>query len=125
MTYIFVLTAGALLPAILALYDPQERLIWRTSSVIFALPMLSLQVTYPMRRRKVVGHWPPPAIFAVFVVLGSAVTLTMLVYDSIDSRYSAAAYITGLTVDFFTVVFGFVNALDIIMQQPLEGAGRR
>ena len=34
--------------------------------------------------------------------------------------YSAAAYITGLTIDFFTVVFGYVNALDIIMQQPME-----
>ncbi len=26
--------------------------------------------------------------------------------------------ITALTIDFFTVVFGFVIALDVIMQQP-------
>jgi hypothetical protein len=32
---------------------------------------------------------------------------------------SAAAYITALTVDFFTVIFGYVVALDVIMQQPL------
>ena len=51
MTYIFVLTAGALLPALFALYDIQEKWIWRSSSVLFALPMLSLQVTYPRRRR--------------------------------------------------------------------------
>jgi hypothetical protein len=37
-------------------------------------PLLSLQVTYPRRRRKVVGRGPPPALFAVFVVFGSAVT---------------------------------------------------
>src|SRR5271168_5273997 len=78
MTYIFVLTAGALLPALLALYDIQESSIWRSSAVLFALPMLSLQVTYPWRRRKVTGKGPPPAIFAVLVVLGSVVTLTML-----------------------------------------------
>src|ERR1700691_929704 len=78
MSYIFVLTAGALLPALLALYDIQETWIWRDSSVLFALPMLSLQVTYPRRRRKAVDEGPPPAIFAVFVVLGSAVTLAML-----------------------------------------------
>jgi hypothetical protein len=45
MTYIFVLTAGALLPALFALYDIQERWIWRASGVLFALPMLFLQAT--------------------------------------------------------------------------------
>ena len=78
MTYIFVLTAAALLPALLALYDIPATWIWRASGVLFALPMLSLQVTYPRRRRRMVGTGPPPAIFAVFVVLGSAVTLTTL-----------------------------------------------
>jgi hypothetical protein len=68
----------------------------------------------------VVGKLPPPAIFAVFVVLGSAVTLAMLGYVLEGLRYSAAAYITALTIDFFTVIFGFVIALDVIMQQPME-----
>ena len=120
MTYIFVLTAGALLPALFALYDIQENWIWRGSAVLFALPMLSLQVTYPRRRRKVVGKGPPPAIFAVFVVFGAAVTLAMLGYVLEGLPYSGAAYITALTIDFFTVIFGFVIALDVIMQQPIE-----
>jgi hypothetical protein len=120
MTYIFVLTAGALLPALFALYDLQEKWIWRASGVLFALPMLFLQVTYPRRRRKVVGKGPPPAIFAVLVVFGSSVTLAMLVSVLGGVHYSAAAYITALTMDFFTVVFGFVIALDVIMQQPTE-----
>jgi hypothetical protein len=124
MTHVFVLTAGALLPALLALYDTQETWIWRVSGVLFALPMLSLQLTYPRRRRKVVGEGPPPAIFAVFVVLGSAVTLAMLGYVLGGLQYSAAAYITALTVDFFTVIFGFLVALDVIMQQPMEALER-
>jgi hypothetical protein len=124
MTYIFVLTAGALLPAVLALYDIPETRIWKGSAAAFALPMLSLQVTYPRRRRKVVGEGPPPAILAVFVVLGSAVTLTMLGYVLGGFEYSGAAYITALTVDFFTVVFGFVVALDIILEQPIEVSER-
>ena len=124
MTYIFVLTAAALLPALFALYDIQEKWIWRGSGVLFALPMLSLQVTYPRRRRKVVGKGPPPAIFAVFVVFGSAVTLAMLGYILAGLQYSAAAYITALTIDFFTVIFGFVTALDVIMHQPMEVSER-
>jgi TRAP-type mannitol/chloroaromatic compound transport system permease small subunit len=86
--------------------------------------MLSLQVTYPRRRRKVSGEAPPPAIFAVFVVLGAAVTLAMLGYVLVGLQYSAAAYITALTIDFFTVVFGFMIALDVIMQQPMEVSER-
>src|SRR5580698_6896497 len=62
MTHMFVLTAGALLPALFALYDVQEGRIWRASAVLFALPMLFLQLTYPYRRRKVVGTAAPPAI---------------------------------------------------------------
>jgi hypothetical protein len=124
MTYIFVLTAGALLPALLALYGVQEKWIWRASGVVFALPMLSLQVTYPLRRRRVIGKGPPPAIFAVFVVLGSVVTLTMLCYIILGLQYSAAVYITALTLDFFTVIFGFLVALDVIMQQPTEASER-
>ena len=71
-----------------------------------------------------VGNGPPPAIFAVFVVFGSAVTLAMLGYVLVGLQYSAAAYITALTIDFFTVVFGFVVALDVIMQQPIEVSER-
>jgi hypothetical protein len=86
--------------------------------------MLSLQVSYPRRRRKVVGKGPPPAIFAVFVAFGSAVTLATLGYVFVSLQYSAAAYITGLTIDFFTVAFAFVTALDVIMQQPMEVSER-
>jgi hypothetical protein len=120
MTYIFVLTAGALLPSLFALYDIQEERIWRCAGVLFAVPMLILQVTYPIRRRNAVGKGPPPGIFAVFVVLGSVVTLAMLGYILAGLQYSAAAYITALTIDFFTVIFGFVAALDVIMEQPMD-----
>lgn len=124
MTYIFVLTAGALLPPVLALYDLQEQRIWQCAAALFGVPMLVLQATYPQRRRRVVGKGPPPAVLAVFVVLGSAVTLAMLVWVFGGFRNSAAVYITTLTIDFFTVAFGYVNALDIIMQQPLDTSER-
>jgi hypothetical protein len=59
------------------------------------------------------------------VVLGSAATLAMLGYILVGVRYSAAAYISALTIDFFTVIFGFVTALDVVMQQPTEEPERR
>jgi hypothetical protein len=124
MTYIFVLTAAALLPALFALYGIQEKWIWRDSWCTFRTAHAVSSGHLSRRRRKVVGEGPPPAIFAVFVVLGSAVTLAMLAYILAGLPYSAAAYITALTIDFFTVIFGFLTALDIIMQQPTEVSER-
>jgi hypothetical protein len=120
MTHIFVLTSAALAPPICALYGLEETWIWRVSGVLFGLPMLFLQVTYPHRRRKVMGSGPPPSIFAVFVVLGAVVTLAMLVYILAGLQYSAAVYITALTIDFFTTVFGFMIALNMIIEQPMD-----
>lgn len=125
MTHVFVLTYGALLPPLLALYEVPESWIWRGSALLFALPMLLIQVTYPHRRRKAVGSAPPAPIYAVFVVLGALATMAMLAYVLADLRFSPAAYITALTIDFFSVVFGFTVALDMIMQQPMESAERQ
>jgi len=68
---IFVLTAGSLLPPLLALYGISETWVWRGSALLFAIPMLGLLLTYPYRRRKrqqcgkarrySLGNWPPSA----------------------------------------------------------------
>jgi hypothetical protein len=46
----------------------------------------------------------------------------MLGYLFAGLHYIGAVYITALTVDFFTVAFGFLNALDVIMQQAMEAS---
>jgi hypothetical protein len=51
----------------------------------------------------VVGQGPPPAVFSIFVVSGSAVTFGMLAYILVGGLHMAAAYITALTIDFSTV----------------------
>ncbi len=120
LTHLFTLTAGALLPPLLALYDIRESWVWKISAVLFALPMLFLLLSYSHRRRKAVGKGPPPVVFAVFVVLGSAVLVAMLVYVLGGFQYSAAAYVTALIINFFTIAFAFVAAMDVIMQQPID-----
>ena len=81
--------------------------------------MLVLLLTYSHRRRKAVGTGLPPVGFAVFIVVGSAAIAAMLIYIIGGFEYRAAAYITALTTNFFTTAFGFVTALDVIMQQPV------
>ena len=120
LTHTFVLTAGALLPPLLALYGVPHAWIWRGSALLFGLPLLLLLLTYPRRRRKVVGSAPPFPIFAVFVVFGSAVLVAMLAYVCAGLRLSVAVYVSGLVVNFFTLTFAFVTALDVVMLQPTE-----
>lgn len=116
-----MLTAGALLPPLLGLYGLSEGLLWRIAAILFGLPMLLLLSSYPHRRRKAAGRGPPPAVFAVFVVLGSAVIVVMGVCVWAGIQDAAAAYITALIVNFFTTAFAFVTALDVIMAQPVDG----
>src|SRR5215469_14555319 len=56
MTYSFVLTGAALLPPLFALFGVEEVWIWRISGLLFALPMLSLQTSYSVRRHRLVGE---------------------------------------------------------------------
>lgn len=122
LVHLFILTGAALLPPLLGLWNVSEPWLWRVAALCFAIPMLALLLTYSHRRRKAVGTGPPPVGFAVFIVAGSAAIAAMLVYAIGGFAYQAAAYITALTANFFTTAFGFVIALDVIMQQPLDAS---
>jgi len=124
LVHLFILTGAALLPPLLGLWNVSEAWLWRVAALCFAVPMLVLLLTYSHRRRKAVGTGPPTAGFAVFIGGGSAAIAAMLVYTVGGFEYQPAAYITGLTVNFFTTAFGFVTALDVIMQQPVDGSTR-
>ena len=126
LVHLFILTGGALLPPLLGLWNVSAEWLWRVAALCFAIPMLVLLLTYSHRRRKAVGKGPPPVGFGVFVVLGSAAIAAMLIYIMGGFEYQPAAYITALTANFFTTAFGFVTALDVIMQQPIDSsAGER
>ena len=122
LTQLFVLTAGALLPPVLALYDVAERSVWLCSAILFGVPMLGLLTTYPHRRRVVAGNRPPRIVLWIFVVLGAAVVGAMLIDVVAGFGNEAAAYVTALTINFLTTAFAFVAALDVIMRQPTEPA---
>jgi hypothetical protein len=120
LTNLFTLTAGALLPPMLALYGIAEAMVWKISAVAFGASMLAILLSYPYRRRKAVGKGPPPLVLAIFVVFGAVVIAAMLVHVLAGFQHAAAAYITALIVNFFTLAYAFITAVDVIMRQPLE-----
>ena len=71
----FLVVIGALLPSLLAAFNIVQDLIWRVSSWAVAIPIGVFAITYPMRRRALIGAgfpvrvWPMQLIFASAAVV--------------------------------------------------------
>ena len=115
-----VLIGGALLPPLLQLYALPEAIVWRAAALIFGLNYLWLLLSFSHRRVVAAGHAPPRLVKIIFIGLGSASIVAMIAYVLAGLPQSAAVYITALTLNFFTLAFSFVIALEVILRQPAE-----
>lgn len=118
--HLLVLTAGALIPVLLNFYEIPEALVWKVSSLMFGIPMLALLLSYPRRRKAVYGKQAPPVVLVTFVGLGSVSLVAMIAYVFGGFEYPSAAYMTALTVNFFTTALGFWIALDFIITHQTD-----
>lgn len=123
VTHLFLLIWGSLLPPLFGLYRMPEGWVWKIAAVLFAAPMLVHLLTYPSRRRKAAAAEQSHTIYAVFVGFGSASLVAMLVYVLGGFPYAAAAYVSAVMINFFTLSLVFVVALDYILKQPVERSG--
>lgn len=117
VSHLSVVAAGALLPPLLALYDLSEPLVWKVSALLFGLPLLAMLLTYGHRRRAATGTPAPPVIMVVFVGLGALSLAAMIVAIFLALAPPAAVYASALMVNFLTLAFAFVIALEVILQQ--------
>jgi hypothetical protein len=115
---LFMMTAGAVLPPLLALYDLPETLIWQVSALAFGLPMLALLLSFPSRRFKAAGTSAPPVVLAIFG-LGAVSVIVMLACVFGGFEHQAAVYITALSINFFGLALAFIVALGVVVRQPL------
>jgi hypothetical protein len=118
--HLMALTAGALLPSLLQLYDIPESSIWMISAAAFGLPVLALLLTFPHRRVTATGASPPPIVMITFVGLSSISIIAMLAYVEGNFAHKAAAYITALTINFFSLALAFIIALEVVLHQPIS-----
>jgi hypothetical protein len=113
----FWLSAGAIFPAVFALYDLPEPLIWKASALLFGLPMLAILLTFQHRRIAAAGKAAPTRIAIVFVGVGSLSLLAMIGYVFGNFAHPAAAYASAITVNFVTHCYAVVTALEVILSQ--------
>lgn len=121
VSHLSVVAAGALLPPILALYDLPEPLVWKIASLLFGLPLLAMLLTYGHRRHAATGTPAPTIIMAVFVALGALSLVAMIAAIFLGLAPAAAVYVTALAVNFLTLAFAFVVALEVILRQEVKG----
>jgi hypothetical protein len=113
----FWLAVGAIFPSVLSLYELPAQWVWRTSALLFGLPMLWLLLTYQRRRVAATRKAAPPRIIVTFIGLGSLSVLVMIGYIFANLANPAAAYASAITVNFVTHGYAVVTALDVILSQ--------
>jgi hypothetical protein len=116
--HLMLLAAAALLPSLLQLYEIPEARIWKISALTFGLPMLALLLTFSRRRIRATGVPPPLIIKITFIGLSSASIVAMIAYVVANFAHKAAAYISALTINFFSLALAFVIALEVVLHQP-------
>jgi hypothetical protein len=79
----FMVTAGALLPPLLALYELSSDFVWRWSSAITAIPIFLFVFTFPGRRRKVTSR--SASAFVWMLLLLQLISGLYLVFNAIGN----------------------------------------
>ena len=115
----FIVTGGALLPPLLALYRLPEVMVWRASSTVTAIPILLFVATVPRRRRAATGGATP--FFVRFLL---AVQLLLAVYllasaASIGVQPGVAHFAAAMAGMLFTSGIAYLLALGGALDQHL------
>lgn len=111
----FIVTAGALLPPLLALYGWQPHVVWRVAGAIVVIPLVWFVATVPARRRAATGG-PVPAFIATLLGLQGASALALLLTTAgVFAGCEAAAYSTAVTTVLVTSGIAFLMALGVIL----------
>ena len=124
MGHLFLIMGGALVPPMLALYGLPAAWVWKTSALVFGLPMLAVLLTYQRRRIARTGKAAPRVIVVVLMGLGSASIAAMIGYVFAGLAHPEAAYVSAVGINFLTHASSFVVALEVTMS-PSEDETRR
>jgi hypothetical protein len=107
----FIVTAGALLPQLLALYDMPNASVWRASSVIVAVAIFVFVVMTP-RRRRVATSEPVPFYVGLLLFLQFIAGVYLLVNAAgWPSPPSLAPFALALSLMLFTTGIAYLIAL--------------
>jgi hypothetical protein len=116
----FMVTAAAMLPPLLALFDLPHPLIWRIASFAAAIPSFLFTVTYPARRRAASGVATPLVIWLDIMVLLAAVAVLVLNSVGVGFTPGPGPFAAALTVILFLAGIAYLQALRLLLRHHLS-----
>jgi hypothetical protein len=113
----FIVTAGALLPPLLALYGWRPSMVWRVADAAIALPILAFVASVPGRRRAATGGAVPLFVWTLLAVQAlAAVALLVSAVGGVEGR-EGAVYASAMTAMLFSSGIAYLLALSVILPQ--------
>ena len=114
----FIVTAGSLLPLLLALYGLLQPTVWRVSSIIMAIPIFVFVVTLPGRRRAASQQEIPMYIWILLLL--QLLTVPYLLMNAIGKPVGpgVAPYAAAMSGILFTSAIGYLLALAGWLREP-------
>lgn len=114
----FIVTAGSLLPLLLALYGLLQPTVWRVCSIIMAIPIFVFVVTLPGRRRAA-SHQEMPMYIWILLLL-QLLTVPYLLMNALGKPMESgiAPYATAMSGILFTSGIAYVLALAAALREP-------
>src|SRR5215469_778367 len=116
----FMVTASAMLPPLLALFDLQHAPIWRIASLTAAIPSFVFAVTYPARRRAASGVATPLLIWLDIAVMLVAVAVLVWNCVGIGITPGPGPFAAALTIILFLSGFAYLQALRMLLRHHLS-----
>jgi hypothetical protein len=112
----FIVTAGGLLPQLLAFFEMMHASVWRAASVIMAIPILLFVATTPGRRRAATNE--PVPFYVGLLLLLQCLAGACLLFNAVGwpASPNLAPFALALTVMLFTTGIAYLIALARALQ---------
>ncbi|HXJ08910.1 MAG TPA: hypothetical protein VNH12_05340 [Burkholderiales bacterium] len=116
----FIVTAGSMLPQLLALFEWSHRTVWRASSATMAIAILLFVGTFPVRRRAAT-EGRAPLYVNILLAVQSLVALSLL-SNAIGKPLepNGAAYASAMAAFLVTAGIAYLMALGVMLQGPVR-----
>jgi hypothetical protein len=111
----FIVTLGALLPPMLALYGWEPFAVWRSASVLVAIPLVWFVATVPSRRRRATGSPVPLFIMTLLGLQGAAAVVLLLTAAGVFAGSEAGVYASAVTTVLITSGIAYLMALQLTL----------
>lgn len=115
----FIVTAGSLLPPLLALYELPQETVWRAASGVGAFLIVLFVAAFPPRRRKATGSGSAPAYVWILLFLQSLAALDLLLCAlGKPPGPAAAAFAAAMSLMLLASGLAYLQALSTVFREP-------